>query len=287
MYCDTCQAMEYLSCYLPEKKEISKRVINCRLINTQNTLDVLIDVESLLCYLIGENNIPWEIIPEQYLIELINEYKKEIHLPFFSPEYYFPEFSIETAPADIARKLAFSREGVDFFLISAMGWFDIQSPPLTPDLSVPVNAGIYIGSTRTFTGVIQQVNEGDVIFITQHQRFLRAGGYFQMTLTQEQEQDETVITERGIVPEEPVATPETAVFDCSRVPVRVDFLQYRRVFPLSELMALQPGDTLPLPAADNHLITLEINGQRFAQGELVRIGEQYAVEIHHIFHKGG
>lgn len=285
MYYDTHQAMDYLSCYLPEKTEISRRVINCRLINAQNVLDVLIDVESLLCYLIGENNIPWEIVPEQYLVELINEHKKEIRLPFFSPEYYFPEFCTGIVPADITRKLAFSREGIDFYLIGAKGRFDINGPPLTPDLSVPVNAGIYIGSTPTFTGVIQQVNEGDVIFITQNQRFLRAGGYFQMTLRQEQ--DETIIAERGIVPEEQVTTPETEVFDCRRVPVQVDFLQYRRVFPLSELMALQPGDTLPLPAADNHLITLEINGRRFAQGELVCIGEQYAVEIHHIFHKGG
>lgn len=285
MYYDTYQAMDYLSCYLPEKKEISKRVISCFLINTQNTLNVLIDVESLLHYLIGQNTIPWEIIPEQYLIDLINEHKKEIRLPFFSPEYYFPEFSTEIPPADITRKLAFSREGIEFCLIGAKGRFDIHGPPLTPDLSVPVNAGIYIGSTRTFTGVIQQVNEGDVIFITQNQRFLRAGGYFQMTLRQEQ--NETVITECGIVPEDPVITPVAEVFDCSRVPVQVDFLRYRKVFPLSELMALRPGDSLPLPAADNHLITLEISGQRFAQGELVRIGEQYAVEIHHIFHKGG
>ena len=85
-------------------------------------------------------------------------------------------------------------------------------------------------------------------------------------MTLKQEQEDTVITGRGIIPEVPATTAETAVFDSRRVPVQVDFLQYRRVFPLSELMALQPGDTLPLPAADNHLITLEISGQRFAQG---------------------
>ena len=48
MYYDTYQAMDYLNCYLPEKKEINRRVIYCRLINTQNILDVLIDVESFL-----------------------------------------------------------------------------------------------------------------------------------------------------------------------------------------------------------------------------------------------
>lgn len=284
MYYDTWQAMDYLSCYLPEKKETNGRVIHCHLINTQNTLDVLIDVESFLHSLIGENTIPWEIIPEHYLSELINEHKKAIRLPFFSPECYFPEVCTAIPAANITRRLAFSGDGIDFSLIGAKGRFDITGMPLTADFSVPVNAGIYRGSTRTFTGVIQQVNEGDVLFITQNQRFLRAGGYFQMTL--KQEQDETVITARGIVPEEPVSAPENAVFDSSRIPVQVDFLQYRRVFPLSELMALQPGDKLALPAADNHLITLEINGQRFAQGELVRIADQYAVEIHHIFQKG-
>lgn len=284
MYYDACQAMDYLSCYLPEKKEINGRVIHCHLINTQNTLDVLIDVESFLHYLIGENTIPWEIIPEHYLSELINEHKKAIRLPFFSPECYFPELCTIIPAANITRRLAFSGDGIDFCLIGAKGRFDITGIPLTADFSVPVNAGIYIGSTPTFTGVIQQINEGDILFITQNQWFLRAGGYFQMTL--KQEQDETVITERGIVPEVPVTPPEATLFDSRRVPVQVDFLQYRRVFPLSELMALQPGDKLALPAADHHLITLEISGQRFAQGELVRIGEQYAVEIHHIFQKG-
>ena len=284
MHYDTHQIMDYLSCYLPEKKENTKRAIKCHLINTQNILEVLIDVESFFSELIGENTIPWEIVPENYLIDLINENKKEIRLLFFSADSYFPEFRTENIAVNPTRKLAFRQGNIDFTLIGARGRFDINGPPLTPDLSVPVNAGIYIGSTRTFTGVIQQINEGDILFITQYQRFLRAGGYFQMTLKQEQE--DTVITGRGIIPEVPATTAETAVFDSRRVPVQVDFLQYRRVFPLSELMALQPGDTLSLPAADNHLITLEISGQRFAQGELVRIGEQYAVEIHHIFHKG-
>lgn len=284
MYYDTCQSMDYLSCYLPEQKENNKRKIKCHLVNTLNILEVLIDVESFLGYLIGENDVPWEVIPESYLIELINEHRKEIWLPFFSTECYFTEFGTERFAINTARKLAFSREGIDFTLLGARGRFDIDSPPLAPDLSVPVSAGIYIGSTPTFTGVIQQINESDVIFIIQNDRFLRAGGYFQMTLMQEQ--GETVITGRGIVPENPVAAPETAVFDRHRIPVRVDFLQCRRVFPLSDLMALQPGDKIPLPQADNHLITLEINGQRFAQGELVCIGEQYAVEIHHIFSKG-
>lgn len=284
MHYDTHQIMDYLSCYLPEKKGNTKRTIKCHLINTQNTLEVLIDVESFLSELIGENTVPWEIVPENYLIELLNENKKEIRLPFFSAESYFPEFRTESIAVNITRKLAFRQGNIDFTLVGARGRFDISSQPQMPDPDIPVSAGIYIGSTRTFTGVIQQINEGDVLFITQHQRFLRAGGYLQMTL--KQEQDDTVISARGIIPEVPVTAPETAVFDIRRVPVQVDFLQYRRVFPLSELMALQPGDTLPLPAADNHLITLEISGQRFAQGELVRIGEQYAVEIHHIFQKG-
>lgn len=284
MHYDTHQIMDYLSCYLPEKKENTKRTLKCHLINTQNTLEVLIDVESFLSELIGDNSIPWEIVPENYLIELLNEHKKEIRLPFFSAECYFPRFRPEDIAVNPTRKLAFSQGNIAFTLIGARGRFDISSPPLTPDLSVPVSAGIYIGSTRTFTGVIQQINKGDVLFIIQNQQFLRAGGYFQMTL--KQEQDETVITDRGIIPAQPGTGPETTVFDSSRIPVQVDFLQYRRVFPLPELMALQPGDKLPLPAADNHLITLEINGQRFAQGELVCIGDQYAVEIHHIFHKG-
>ncbi|WP_240636311.1 hypothetical protein [Morganella morganii] len=89
MHYDTHQIMDYLSCYLPEKKENTKRAIKCHLINTQNILEVLIDVESFFSELIGENTIPWEIVPENYLIDLINENKKEIRLPFFQRRVIF------------------------------------------------------------------------------------------------------------------------------------------------------------------------------------------------------
>ncbi len=145
MHYDTHQIMDYLSCYLPEKKENTKRAIKCHLINTQNILEVLIDVESFFSELIGENTIPWEIVPENYLIDLINENKKEIRLPFFSAESYFPEFRTENIAVNPTRKLAFRQGNIDFTLIGARGRFDINGPPLTPDLSVPVNAGIYIG----------------------------------------------------------------------------------------------------------------------------------------------
>ncbi|MEM8329961.1 hypothetical protein Q4S08_20465, partial [Morganella morganii] len=103
-------------------------------------LEVLIDVESFFSELIGENTIPWEIVPENYLIDLINENKKEIRLPFFSAESYFPEFRTENIAVNPTRKLAFRQGNIDFTLIGARGRFDINGPPLTPDLSVPVNA---------------------------------------------------------------------------------------------------------------------------------------------------
>ena len=82
----------------------------------------------------------------------------------FSAESYFPEFRTENIAVNPTRKLAFRQGNIDFTLIGARGRFDINGPPLTPDLCSG-ECGIYIGSTRTFTGVIQQINEGDILLL--------------------------------------------------------------------------------------------------------------------------
>lgn len=284
MYYNSSQAMEFLRKSLPEKQhKNNSRIIICQLKNSQHILTLAIEVELLIKYLIGENDIPWEVIPEGYLVSLIEKNNKPLSLPLFSFEEYQLSVCTENSAGSPEATLWFEEHGIDFYLIDAQGYFDITSPLITQNDKVSVIGGIYIGHTNTDLGMIHSLNEGDILLIVHNHYIMRAGGYFQMTL--EQTEDGAMITGAGIVTEEPIVIPQQAVFDSNKLSVRVDFLRHRRVYPLGELLALRQGDRLVLPEADTGSLILEIDGQRFAQGELVRIGEHFAVEIHHLFHK--
>ncbi|HCM63206.1 MAG TPA: hypothetical protein DIT05_11775 [Morganella sp. (in: Bacteria)] len=284
MYYDSSQAIELLRKILPEKQNNrNRRVIICRLENAQNTLIVSINPEPLFKFLIGDNDIPWEVIPESYLFSLIEKNNNLLSLPFFSLEEYQLTICTENYDRGPETELWFEAHGIDFYLIDAYGYFDITSPLVTWHDEVSVIGGIYIGYTNTGLGIIRGLNEGDVLLITHNHYIMRAGSYFQMTL--EQTEDDTVVTGVGVETQEPLSTPQQTVFDSNKLSVRVDFLRHRRVYPLGELLALRPGDKLVLPETDTDPVILEIDGQRFAQGELVRVGTHFAVEIHQIFHK--
>lgn len=284
MYYDSGQAIELLRKILPEKQNNkNRREIICRLENAQNTLTVGINPEPLFEFLIGDNDIPWEVIPESYLFSLIEKNNNLLSLPFFSLEEYQLTVCTENYDRGPEAELWFEAHGIDFYLIDAHGYFDITSPLVTQYDGVSVIGGIYIGYTNASLGIIRGLNEGDVLLITHNHYIMRAGGYFQMTL--EQTEDDTVVTGGGVVTQESLSTPQQTVFDSNKLSVRVDFLRHRRVYPLGELLALRPGDKLVLPETHTDPVILEIDGQRFAQGELVRVGTHFAVEIHHIFHK--
>ncbi|WP_413492561.1 FliM/FliN family flagellar motor switch protein [Morganella psychrotolerans] len=244
---------------------------------------VAINPEQLFQFLIGDNDIPWELIPESYLSSLIEKNNNLLSLPFFSLEEYQLTVCTEKHGRSREAGLWFEMHGIDFYLIDAKGHFDITSPLVTQQGGVSVIGGIYIGYTNTCLGIIRGLNEGDALLITHNHYIMRAGGYFQMML--EQTEDGTVITGVGVETQESLSTPQQTIFDSNKLSVRVDFLRHRRVYPLGELLALRPGDKLVLPETDSDPVILEIDGQRFAQGELVRVGTHFAVEIHQIFHK--
>lgn len=284
MYYDSCLAIELLRKTLPEKKNNkNRREIICRLENSQNTLTVAINPEPLFQFLIGDNDIPWELIPESYLSSLIEKNNNLLLLPIFSLEEYQLTVCTENYDRGTKTELWFEAHGMDFYLIDAKGYFDITSPLVTQQDGVSVISGIYIGYTNTHLGIIRGLNEGDVLLITHNHYIMRAGGYFQMTL--EQTEDDTVVTGVGIETQESLSTPQQTIFDSNKLSVRVDFLRHRRVYPLGELLALRLGDKLVLPETNSDPVILEVDGQRFAQGELVRVGTHFAVEIHQIFHK--
>lgn len=72
----------------------------------------------------------------------------------------------------------------------------------------------------------------------------------------------------------------TAIFDLNQLSLNVDFILQRQTFSLNTIKSWQSGTQLILNHNAHCAIALEINGQLFARGELIQVGEQLAVELH-------
>ncbi len=63
------------------------------------------------------------------------------------------------------------------------------------------------------------------------------------------------------------------------IDVKVEVFVGDTVFTLAELHRLKANDILPLSATLADPVELRVNGVRFAHGELVSVGDKYAVRI--------
>ncbi len=63
------------------------------------------------------------------------------------------------------------------------------------------------------------------------------------------------------------------------LPVTVDAVLGAATISVGELGALTPGDTFPLDATLADAVELRLNGEIIAYGELVSVGEHFAVRI--------
>ncbi|HIE5094883.1 type III secretion system cytoplasmic ring protein SctQ [Stenotrophomonas maltophilia] len=87
------------------------------------------------------------------------------------------------------------------------------------------------------------------------------------------------------VPAEPLPAEATdaiaPALDTARLPVTLEVVLCQMPLTVGDLDALQPGALFNLPHDAWKQIQLRVNGQRIASGELVQVGEQLGVLLHH------
>ena len=67
------------------------------------------------------------------------------------------------------------------------------------------------------------------------------------------------------------------------IPVTVSFLLASKVLLIEEIESLVAGQQILLPENTSRNIILTVNGTPIAQGELIQVGERFAVEIQHLY----
>ncbi|MEG2804529.1 type III secretion system cytoplasmic ring protein SctQ, partial [Stenotrophomonas sp.] len=90
---------------------------------------------------------------------------------------------------------------------------------------------------------------------------------------------ETAPVAAAALPDQPAAA--MPGLDVSRLPVNVEVVLCQVPQTVAELAALQPGTVFTLP--DNAWLSLQlrVNGQPIGSGELVQVGDQLGVQLHH------
>lgn len=241
-------------------------------------LTVYLPIEIALSqYLTMLAPLPWLSIPASYLIELLQEQLTTISIPQLG------EFQIQVT------QFACLQEPIDAIRItSSLGLILIVDAngiaPLKENgyANLPLQVRFSIGYSRLKQQLFRTLQTGDILLLQQSQTSLSVETLPLFHYTWQPKGN--IMLEQPIVSDQDDqnASSESSatIFDLNQLPLKVDFILQRQTFSLNTIKSWQSGTQLILNSDAHCAIALEINGQPFAKGELIQVGEQLAVELH-------
>ena len=169
-------------------------------------------------------------------------------------------------------------------------------PKATFFVDVPIKAHISIGEVSLLPSQIQSLNLGDLILFDAlffhpikkqgaAQFSLKGTPIFTLSI------ENTKATIASLIPNmepnmesTPENEPPSLEETLGAIPLKVKVDLAELDFSLKELSALSQGSTIHLPDDSGHTVSLSVQGQKIAQGELVQIGDSLAFRITSIHH---
>lgn len=221
--------------------------------------------------------LPWLSIPASYLIELLQEQLTTISIPQFGEfEIQVSQFNCLQQPIEAIRITSSLGQ---ILIVDANG-----SVPLKENgyANLPLQVRFSIGYSRLKQQLVRTLQTGDILLLQQSQACLSVETIPLFHYTWQPQGNimlaQPIVTEQDDHSASCESSP--AVFDLNQLPLKVDFILQRQTFSLNTIKSWQSGTQLLLKNDAHYAITLEINGQTFAKGELIQVGEQLAVELH-------
>lgn len=285
-------AMKYLSASFDSlPTDISSYYFHIKGENTLGTLSGFILVNTVMAKIYPEKNIDWTQVPASYLCAFLLEKFSKITLPFAQEPM---SLKINTVclgkSADIRYPVVNSDLG-ELFIDEIKGkfqWMNIS------EKKVGAIADFYWGYSQISLSLLKSALQGDILLIKTVSPMLVIGqkkwmrfewkGENSVELNEMFDPDETDLDDHndGISP--------TLVHDNSvnlqsinSIPVTVSFLLASKTLLIEQIEALAPGDKIELPENAYQHIIVKVNGISVASGELVKIGDNFAVEIQRSF----
>ncbi|MDR5618342.1 FliM/FliN family flagellar motor switch protein [Arsenophonus sp.] len=241
-------------------------------------LTVYLPIEVALSqYLTMLAPLPWLSIPASYLIELLQEQLTTISIPQLGKfQIQVTQFACLQEPIDAIRIT--SSLGL-ILIVDANGTAPLKENGYA---NLPLQVRFSIGHSRLKQQFFRTLQTGDILLLQQSQTSLSVETLPLFHYTWQPKGN--IMLEQPIVSDQDDqnASPESSatIFDLNQLPLKVDFILQRQTFSLNTIKSWQRGTQLILNSDAHCAIALEINGQPFAKGELIQVGEQLAVELH-------
>ena len=168
---------------------------------------------------------------------------------------------------------------------------DLSKAPLSQN--IPLSLTLEAGKTLLNQDEFLSLSEGDFLLLdeTAHTLSLSGTPLFQVNLMGAQAkilQFATMEEEFIMVDEEttenPIYTSEIPTLNPSEVPIELTVELARIEMPLSNLLALKPGNLIELGDVKGSRVSITVRGKCVAKGELLKIGDVTGVKLTEVGH---
>ncbi|MCO5413480.1 FliM/FliN family flagellar motor switch protein [Ralstonia mojiangensis] len=244
------------------------------------TLRVFVPLQQLVDFWLGDASIPAEQVDRDLAELLVVDAFSAQGLPSPSEEFLWRHVCGFAQKDDFATPKALIYTGpFDLYLEALPRLFHIPAP-LHPTL--PVDVQWLLGKVVLPASAIAGISRGDVLRLPPEAGVLSSGAtslfsfhFFGDYLMLDERQNTNDDASRCDGESEIMPAASTVLDD---LPVTITFVLSKRTMSVGDIAALQEGMTIPL-AHFTPQVDLVAGGVRLAQGELVRIGESFGVEI--------
>ncbi|UAX01433.1 FliM/FliN family flagellar motor switch protein [Proteus terrae] len=258
--------------------------------NTLGSFTGIIEVSQVMDKIYSNKTIDWDIVPDVYLHTLFSQKCSQILLPFSKEPMSLMVDNICLGEQENFSYPIINTEVGDIFICSFEKNYE-WALPLKNKISAI--AQFQFGKSTMSFSLLKTLSLGDIVLIDSMDFSLIMGEKKWMRY-QWQEGENTVVldeklftheTEREALAEDTEMSLQKNIElkGVQSIPVTLSFLLASQVMLLDQIEELSPGQQITLP--DNALrhITLIANGVAIAQGELIKVGERFAVEIQHAY----
>lgn len=296
-------AMKYLSASFESlPTDISSYYFHIKGENALGTLSGLISVNTVMAKIYPEKNIDWTQVPASYLCAFLLEKYSKITLPFVQEPMSLKVNNICLGKsADIRYPVVNSDIG-ELFIDEINGnfqWMTISKN------KIGAIADFYWGYSQISLSLLKSALQGDILLIKTVSPMLVIGqkkwmkyaweGGNSVELNERFDPEETDLDGLTQLEQEdlddhrddisPTLERDDTVNlqSISAIPVTVSFLLASKTLLIEQIEALAPGDKIELPENAYQHIIVKVSGISVASGELVKVGDNFAVEIQRSF----
>ncbi|QAV22732.1 FliM/FliN family flagellar motor switch protein [Proteus hauseri] len=274
------------SLFTPQEIKVSERYFLIKGESFSGSFTGLVSVNQAMDIAYPKKNINWTQIPFSYLQSLLSMLFSQILFPFSKEPM---TLIIDNIWVNEQKKILYpvvSTEIGDIFISDIKGKYEWIS---LSEKRIGSIAKFNFGYSKISISLLRTLSIGDIFLIDNVSLLLLIGEKKWMSFKWEGEDvvelnklsDDLEKEEKTNIEE--VSQEKKDLKPIGTIPVTVSFLLASKVLLIEQIESLVVGQQISLPENASRHITLAVNGTPIAQGELIQVGERFAVEIQHSY----